>query len=170
MLFLILLFVIGLSYIINYIKKLKIPFLSRVAKRPIVTFLVIIIFIGVFSSHYKLIDERKAYNNKIINRNDYNAIKWLEKNYGSHNTVLAPIFVSSTIYPISRNYVISILPGQLMGENLNASIDFFNVECNEKKRIIEENKANLVFSKEKIDCNGLKEVYNNQDFIYEVTI
>jgi len=57
-----------------------------------------------------------------------------------------------------------------MGENLNASIDFFNVECNEKKRIIEENKVNLVFSKEKIDCNGLKEVYNNQDFIYEVTI
>ena len=170
MLFLVPLSAIGLSYIINYIKKLKIPFLSRVAKRPIVTFLVIIIFIGVFSSHYKLIDERKAYNNKIINRNDYNAIKWLEKNYGSHNIVLAPIFVSSTIYPISRNYVVSILPGQLMGENLNASIDFFNVECNEKKRIIEENKVNLVFSKEKIDCNGLKEVYNNQDFIYEVTI
>ncbi len=169
MLFLIPLSAIGLSYIINYMKKLKIPFLSRVSKEPIVAFLVIIIFISVFSSHYKLIDERKTYSNKIISEEDYKAIKWIEKNYGSHNTVLAPIFVSSTIYPITRNYVVSILPGQLRGENLNASIEFFNVNCGKKAGIIKENKVNLVFSKGKIDCNGLKEVYSNKNFVYEVT-
>ncbi len=168
MMFLIPLSAIGLSYITNSIKKLKMPFLSRVAKEPIVAFLVVAIFIGVFSSHYKLIDERRTYSNNIINEEDYKTIKWLEENYGSHNIVLAPIFVSSTIYPISRNYVVSILPGQLRGENLNASINFFNVGCNEKRMIVEENKANLVFSKGKIDCNWLKEVYNNKNFVYDV--
>jgi len=169
MMFLIPLSAIGLSYITDSIKKLKMPFLSRVAKEPIVAFLVIAIFIGVFSSHYKLIDERRAYSNSIINEGDYEAIKWLEKTYGSHNVVLAPLFVSSTIYPITRNYVVSILPGQLRGENLNASVNFFSVGCNEKRMIIEENKANLVFSKGKIDCNWLKEVYSNKNFIYEVS-
>ncbi len=168
MMFLIPLSAIGLSYIINFMKKLKIPFLSRAVEEPIVAFLVIIIFIGVFSSHYKLIDKRRVYSHAIIDDEDYKAIKWIEENYGSHNTVLAPIFVSSTIYPISRNYVVSILPGQLRGENLNASIEFFSSGCNEKRRIIEENKANLVFSKGKIDCNWLKEVYSNKNFIYEV--
>jgi len=168
MLFLIPLSAIGLSYIIDYMKKM--PFLSRVAKRPIVAFLIIVIFISVFSGHYRLIDKRKVYNHIIIDDEGYNTIKWLEKNYGSHNIVLAPVFVSSTIYPISRNYVVSILPGQLRGENLNASVKFFNSGCNEKRKIIEENKANLIFSKGKIDCNGLKEVYSNKNFIYEVTI
>jgi len=170
MLFLIPLSAIGLSGIISYIKKLKMFFLSNVSKKFIIAILVIIIFICVFSSHYKLIDERKAYNHNIIDDKDYNAIKWLETNYGSHNIILAPIFVSSTIYPISRNYVVSILPGQLRGENLNASVEFFNSGCNKKREIIEENQVNLIFSKEKIDCNELKEVYSNQDFIYEVTI
>ena len=170
MLFLIPLSAVGLSYIINYLRKLKMPFLSRVVKESIVAFLVIIIFIGVFSGTYKLIDERKAYSNSIISEEDYKTIKWLEKNYGSHNIVMAPLFVSSTIYPISRNYVVSILPGQLRGKNLNASINFFNVGCNEKRKIIEENKVNLVFSKGKIDCNGLKEVYSNKNFIYEVVV
>ena len=169
MMFLIPLSAIGLSYVIDYMKKLKIPFLSRVSEGPIVALLVIIIFIGVFSSHYKLIDERKTYSNKIINEEDYKAIKWIEENYGSHNIILAPVFVSSTIYPISQNYVVSILPGQLRGENLNASVEFFNSGCNEKRKIIEENKAKLIFSKGKIDCNGLKEVYSNKNFIYEVT-
>ena len=158
---------IGLSYIIDYMKKM--PFLSRVAKRPIVAFLIIVIFISVFSGHYRLIDKRKAYNRAIIDNEDYNTIRWIEENYGSHNIILAPVFVSSTIYPISQNYVVSILPGQLRGKNLNASVKFFNSGCNEKRKIIEENKANLIFSKGKIDCNGLKEVYSNKNFIYEVT-
>ena len=170
MLFLIPLSAIGLSYITDCMKKLKISFLSKIAKEPMVAFLVIIIFICVFLDSYTLIEERKTYSSSIISEEEYIAIKWLEKNYGSHNIVLAPVFVSSTIYPISRNYVVSILPGQLRGKNLNASIDFFNVGCNEKKRIIEENKANLVFSKGKIDCNWLKEVYSNKNFIYEVLI
>lgn len=168
MLFLIPLSAIGLSYIIDYLKKLKTHFLSRIAKESIIAFLIIIIFIGVFSDSYKLIDERKLYSRTIIDDEGYKTIKWLEKNYGSHNIVLTPLFVSSTIYPISRNYVVSILPGQLSGRNLNASISFFNVGCNEKRKIIEKNQVNLVFSKEKIDCNGLKEVYSNKNFIYEV--
>lgn len=168
MLFLIPLSAIGLSYIIDYLKKLKTHFLSRIAKESIIAFLVIIIFVGVFSDSYKLIDERKLYSRTIIDDEGYKTIKWLEKNYGQHNTVLAPLFISSTIYPISRNYVVSILPGQLGGRNLNASISFFNAGCNEKRKIIEKNQVNLVFSKEKIDCNGLKEVYSNKNFIYEI--
>ncbi|PIZ52658.1 hypothetical protein COY26_03990, partial [Candidatus Woesearchaeota archaeon CG_4_10_14_0_2_um_filter_33_10] len=115
-------------------------------------------------------DEKKIYRSVIINEEDYKTIKWLEKNYGSYNTVLAPAFISSTIYPISKNYVVSILSGQLGGGNLNATISFFKVVCNEKKKIIEENGVNLVFSRERIDCSGLKEVYNNKNFIYEVLI
>jgi len=162
---------IGLTFILGYLNKLiKICLQKNVAQKIIITVFVVIIFISVFSDNYSLIDEKKIYRSVIINEEDYKTIKWLEKNYGSYNTVLAPAFISSTIYPISKNYVVSILSGQLGGGNLNATISFFKVVCNEKKKIIEENGVNLVFSRERIDCSGLKEVYNNKNFIYEVLI
>jgi len=160
---------IGLTFILGYLNKLiKIYLQKNVARKIIITVFVVIIFIGVFSEHYGLIDEKKIYRRTIINEEDYKTIKWLERNYGQHNTVLAPVFISATIYPISKNYVVSILSGQLGGGNLNASVSFFKAVCNEKKSIIEENEVNLVFSRERINCSWLKEVYSNKNFVYEV--
>ena len=169
MIFLVPLSAIGMMQLIGYLKKRDITLISRRSKDPLIAIFIIILFIVTFSSTYSLVDERKRYKNDIIDSYDYDSIKWIQKNYGTKNVVIAPLFTSSTVYPISRNYVISILPGQLTG-NINASTDFFRLGCEEKKKIANQTKANIVLSKARIECDFLEEVYNKRNFIYEVMI
>jgi hypothetical protein len=170
MVFLVPLSALGLTYAINYFMETDFSVISRKSKGPLILSFVIIVFIATFSSEYNLVDEREKYQNNIIDDYDYESIKWIQDNYGKGNIVIAPLFVSSTVYPISKNYVVSILPGQLTGESINASVDFFRFGCEEKKKIANQTKADIVLSKTRIECDFLNEVYNKRNFVYKVNI
>ncbi len=170
MIFLVPLSAMGLIYIISYFLQKDVLLLSKKGKGPLIALFVLIIFIAIFSSKYNVVDDRDRYQKNIIEDYDYHSINWIQDNYGKYNVVIAPLFTSSAVYPISKNYVVSILPGQLSGTNINASANFFRSDCVEKKKIANQTNADIVLSKTKIECDFLNEVYNKRNFVYEINI
>ena len=87
----------------------------------------------VLNSQYKLDLEYKKYGQSPIDENDYRALIWLKQNFGSDNTLITPYLMTSAVYPISGNKVISLIPSQMGGGLIEKNLDFYKAGCNEKK-------------------------------------
>jgi hypothetical protein len=149
---------------------LKLLFKFKINKNLIKVFSIIIACLLLFFVFYEFSKFISPHTDlyHIIDEEDYSAIKWLS-NY-PNNIVLAPIFMSSTIYPISKNYVVAITTAKLGLERYTKDPElFFNGNCNLKTRIIEKHNVNFIFSRKRIDCENLEEVYNKNNYIYKVT-
>lgn len=116
----------------------------------------------VFSDYYQYRD--KIY--RLIDDNEYNAIIWLMENEGMHNVIMARTRISDTIYPISRNYVVSPVPHcQNLGSRTKDSQRFFMSRCAGKKEILDRYTVDYVLVKFNINCDYLAEIYNKDGVI-----
>ena len=151
------------------IYKFKIPL--KFSYEGVVFILVsLIIFIFIFNAAFSGYYDSKVKIYKDIDDDDYKAIKWLGDNYGNSNVVFARPHVSETIYPISKNYVVSITPHAgipTTGERVADTNRFFMGDCNVKKEILNKYEVDYVFVKYKIKCDFLKEIYHEKSYIYE---
>ena len=103
----------------------------------------------------------------LIGKGDYEAIKWLS-NF-PQGTVMASPRVSTAIYPISKHKVVGIIEGQLGGGSVHdTNLFFIDPNCEVKERIIKKHKIDFVFSRDKINCKNLEEIYNKNNYIYKV--
>jgi hypothetical protein len=134
----------------------------------IISILILVLALS-FTQKYEIVDTKQVYNEKVIYDEDYKAMLWFKENYGNYNKVIAPIFMSSAVYPLTSNYVVSVVPAQLDGGDLEANIEFYNTNtsCNRKKEIIDSKKVDYVFSRKDIECSFLEEIYNDNFFIYK---
>jgi len=163
---------IGLYAIIKFIylafKNLNIQQKQKgVAFISIIFVIFVIVFASTFIGYYDM--KVKIYKN--INDDDYKAIKWIEKNFGNHNVILARAHISETIYPISKNYVVAITPHANIpttGERNADVYSFFMGDCNTKKEILNKYNVDLVVEKYPLKCYFLKEIYNNGTYVYMV--
>ena len=130
--------------------------------------LVSFIYLNVFSDYYFY--EDKIY--RLIDDDDYRAIKWLEVNRGRHNIVLARPRISDAIYPVSRNYVIAVTPsGRNIPTNVRDTEEFLMSGCEGRRRILEKYSVDYVLVRFKIKCTCLKEIYHEgKEYIYEVQV
>lgn len=108
---------------------------------------------------------------KIIDDDAYSGIKALEET-GTHHVVLARPEISSAIYPITRNYVISINPAQLSADKqaLEDNRRFFMTDCDGKNQILKKYGVDYVFvrAEDAQDCPGMKLIYREKgSYIYE---
>lgn len=104
----------------------------------------------------------------LIEKQDYDAIKFIGDNYGKGKIVLADNLISTAIYPISQDYVVGILSSNLGDGNLTLADDFFMGDCGDKEEIINDYKVDLVLSRFEMNCDSLKEVYDKEgDYVYE---
>ena len=76
--------------------------------------------------------------------------------------------MTSAVYPISGNKVISLIPSQMGGGLIEKNLDFYKAGCNEKKDIIELGKADFILSKTIIECDYLNEIYSDGTLIYSI--
>jgi len=121
---------------------------------------------GIFSNYYKTPDNLGVY--KVINDDAYNAIKQLE-NYGNNNIILADSWISTAIYPISKNYVVSFTPAHLWGEKLD-DVDIFleNSSCSRTDRIAKKFRVDFILARNEIRCENFENIYDKKTYIYEV--
>ena len=153
----------GLSSILDFLKKsLK----SNIVFLIVSILLASFVFYNSFSPYYELEKDVQLYHN--IEKVDYEAIKWFESNIGSYNVVLALPHISSTIYPISKNYVIAITPLHLIGGPAKEAYAFFKEDCDYKNNFLNTHRPDYILSQHKIYCGNLEEIYANQDYIYKV--
>lgn len=156
----------GLYTLIDYVnKKIK----NNLAAIIISTILIAGTTASLFSSYY---DGTKSLH-RVMNEQTYKAIKWLSATRGQGNVVLTRPSLSSTVYPISGNHVISVNPAQvgLHEYGLTDNIRFFMENCTGKKEIIKKYDVDYVILSrdDKTDCEFLPWIYIQKGiYIYEV--
>ena len=105
---------------------------------------------------------------KILDNTKYNALNYISENYGEKNVIIADDFVSFAVFPITRNYVVSILDSNLASGNRQKQVEFFKGDCNKKKEISKELNISLILTEKQIICDYVKIVYNQGINVYEI--
>ncbi|GAF99155.1 unnamed protein product [marine sediment metagenome] len=81
---------------------------------------------------------------------------------------MADNLISIGVYPISKNHVVAMQGSNLGYGNFNLPAIFFKSSCDDKLKIINQNKIDFVLSRFKVNCEFLNEVYNKEDYVYKV--
>ncbi len=144
----------GSFFILGLIKKYKI----------LIPIFIILVGFFTFYNYYDPTKESKLYY--VLDDNDYDTLIFL-KQFPSE-TILAPLPQSAAVYPVSGHYVIGMTQANLLGGEREKVKEFYDNDCETKLNIINQYQLRYILSKSKLDCNFLKEIYNEGDYIYEV--
>jgi hypothetical protein len=146
----------------------KYVFKKKACCLAVCALLVLLVLFITFKSYYK-IEPQQFSLHKVITMPEYNALLWLKENYPPYKKVLAKPFLSTTVYPISMNRVVGLIPSSVEGGTYARIYDFFNSNCNMKQIIVDEEKVDFVISDEEISCSFLGKIYqNDRIMIYQV--
>lgn len=104
----------------------------------------------------------------MLNDNQYSALKFIKENYGSKNTIIADDLVSFAVFPVTKNYVVSILESNLASGKRDKQIEFFQGNCQKKNEISKELNISLILTEKKVDCDFTNLVYSNKINVYEI--
>lgn len=144
---------VGMNSVLDYLKK---NFKNKLSKKLAVVIFIIAVLSFTFSSYYEIPENLKIFY--LINESEYEDIMWFGENYGSHNKILAPEWISKTIFPTTRNY-------------MKFFLEYYkNSDCRTKRKIVKDWKIDYVFSKEKDECDFLNQIYNNSFYIYKTNV
>jgi hypothetical protein len=160
---------IGLYAIAEALRRLlKGPGALKIIPAAIAFILVLLVFANVFSSYF--IYEDKIY--RMIDEDDYAAIKWLGEDLGCCNIVLTRPRISDAVYPISRNYVITVTPhGPSSDPRLLDTTKFLMSGCDGRKEVLQKYDVDYVLVDAKIRCDFLEEIHSRgEDRIYRVRL
>lgn len=122
----------------------------------------ILIFILTFVSYYSVDPGVRVY--RLIDEDDYNAMKFLEEYDDSDSIVIASAEISTTMYAISGHKTIGTI---YFYGGREKNDKFFESDCSEQENMIEKEKAEYVLSKEPIEC-GWDVIYQEKDIVYKV--
>jgi hypothetical protein len=125
----------------------------------------------IFFAEYSYSGQGKDYATPVISENSKNALIWISKNYPKNEIMMAPIFTTSAVYPISGNRVQSLLPAQLgtfdrQEERISDALLFYSsTNCSGQASILGKWNATIVLSESPLDCFGSPE-YSSGYFVY----
>ncbi|MBT4857732.1 hypothetical protein HON49_01045 [archaeon] len=144
--------------------------IDKLVKKNYTKYIVSLIFLLIIlNSKYSLDENFKNYSTPVLTKSGYNSLKWFNENYGVNHTLITPFFMTSAVYPISKNKAVSLIPAQLDGGFIDENLAFYKQECEQKNVPIEKSKAEFVLSPLVIECNSFLEIYSNDFYIYKVT-
>ena len=165
---------IGLYYILLFIKdKLQEAIGNNGFREELSLIAIAIIAFFVFGQlfvNYQEIEDREVVLLYLLEEPDYDALKFIENNYGKGNTILADRLISVGVYPISQNQIVAMIGGNLWYGDIQIPLNFFTSDlgCEFKENIIRDEEVDLVLSVAQIECDFLRLVYDDFDFVYEV--
>lgn len=125
----------------------------------------------IFFLEYSSSGQSLDYSSPILSENSKNAMIWVSKRYPKDEIVMAPIFTTSAVYPLSGNRVQSLLPAQLgtfdrQEERISDALLFYNsTNCAEQASILQKWNATIVLSEFSLNCLGSPE-YSVGYFVY----
>ncbi|TKJ17506.1 hypothetical protein CEE44_03145 [Candidatus Woesearchaeota archaeon B3_Woes] len=162
---------IGFYYICNIIykwrNKLDFEFIKELSNETFFT-LGLFVFLIMFHGYYNQTENTSLYHSSDLY--DYDSINFIDNNFDNNKIVLAPPFISTTIYPISGNYVIAAMDANLNGRDSDFYLNFMKKDCNNKINLIKKNNISLILTKTKINCDEVKLIYQNKgSFVYQKT-
>ncbi|MBN2251451.1 MAG: hypothetical protein JW724_05195 [Candidatus Altiarchaeota archaeon] len=145
----------------------------RVQNRFLAVFLSLLLITAVMAPVLSTYQKNKERLYRIVDDRSYAALKTLGQVIGEGNVVLARTEISSAIYPVTKNHVVSISPGQLgAGERgLEDNRLFFKSGCGVKKGIVDKYEVDYVFLDyaDRVECDFLSGIYTSKGFyIYRV--
>ncbi|MBI4158713.1 hypothetical protein HY500_00460 [Candidatus Woesearchaeota archaeon] len=146
---------VGLFFILEPVKKYKIV---------IITLLILV----SFSAFYNYYDQKDQPLYHVIDDKDYAALLFLKQ--FPQSTIIVPLQQSSAVYPITKHKVIGMTQSALLGGNWNKVKEFYETNCANKESIMKVYKIKYVFSKNKLDCKFLEEIYSKGNYIYKPNI
>jgi len=129
------------------------------------TIILCIIFINQFFIFHENAKSQKFQN--ILDESKYQSLNFIKDNYGKKNTIIADDFISFAVFPLTRNYVVSILDSNLAAGMRSKQIEFFQGNCEKKKEISNELNISLILTEKNINCSSTKLVYNKKINVYE---
>jgi len=136
-----------------------------IRKRNIITKVVIIciVFIFAFYSYGNVSPGTEPYH--IIDDVEYKALFWLRA-IDANEYVIAPLSTASAVFPISNNHALasSYFGGDLVSRQ--ATEEFYTSDCNSQQKILQDYQIKYVYSRNKLGCAFLTEIYSNLAFIY----
>lgn len=156
-------FILMLKNKLNNIQKL---INKEQLKKVIIIFLIILVFAATFYNYGAQRKGTELYH--LIQNEDYQAFIVLN-DYPLKGAVMSPLKEAMAIYPISANYAFSkFYPGD--NETADKTSKFFSdsSDCKTKEAILRYDNIKFVYSKFKIECEFLDEIYSDGRFVYAV--
>jgi len=160
---------LGLSLIIEYLIQFQDIKKNKVLQILLKITIYSIFILCILLHKYDIDQNYRYYTFPVIDEYDFKALLWIKNNLGRDNLFVTPYFMTSAVYPISKNRVISLIPAQMEGGPMGENLNFTYFSCKDKKRVVDETGAQYILSQDKIECPYLKELYFDRDFIYEIT-
>lgn len=160
---------IGLYHTSKFLEgKIRVFIKNERIRKILLIILILIIFFFVFNAYFEIPKNTLLY--KLIDNNDYEALKFLSK--FPKATLMASPSISTAAYQISgQNIIAGIFQNS---DNKEYLTEFFkkNTNCTRKKEIIKQFNVTYILSKnESVNCNWTmiynKTGLNSSDFIYK---
>ncbi|PIN89403.1 hypothetical protein COU57_06160 [Candidatus Pacearchaeota archaeon CG10_big_fil_rev_8_21_14_0_10_32_14] len=163
------LYLVSLAILSGYGLYFILGILSHSIKKYKILILSVIVIIVFFIHFLYFFYNAKSFEAvPILDDSTYQALRFIEETYGTKINLMADSFIGLGVYPISENYVVSLLDSNLGSVNRDIQTNFFNGDCDVKKELIIKNKIQGVVTKTNISCPFLKLVYNKGINGYEV--
>lgn len=143
---------------------------SRKLAIVLISTIIIAVLVFPFHDYYTIKDVRfKIYH--FVTQNDYDALKWIEQNYGIKDRIIVPWDASFGVYPISRIKVLAMPESNLQVGNINEIVAFYRSnDCRFKQNfsydLSDTVKLHVIYSRQKIECPKFMEVYSSNGYVY----
>ncbi len=142
--------------IINYSKKFI--FKKKIHGKILCIIIIFVLLSFTFNNYYKIEPAKFSLHN-IISEAEYESLLWLKEHYEPYNKVIAKPFFAVSVYPISQNRVLGMMPSSLEGGHYAKVFDFYNGKCDYKEKVVREEIIDFVISDEPIRCDFLGKIY-----------
>ncbi len=160
---------LGLTSLLNYLIKKLDKQNSFSLRLTLSLFFTLLFLILLIFHNYPLDSKYRNYSYYVVDEEDYKALIWMKKTIGEDNLIVTPYFMTSAVYPVSGNKVISLIPAIMEGGLIEDNLNFYSYNCDKKKEILESIGAKYILSKMSLDCDFLEEIYSEGDFIYLIS-
>ncbi len=159
----------GLIWLFNYIKTSS--FIKEKNLKRYLSYVLIFVFvILIFTSEYSLDEKYKTYSYPVIDEQAYSTLLWMRDNLPQDKVFVTHYFMTSSVYPVSGHKVMKLIPAILRSNNTEENLNFYTYVCDTKKKVLEKNEVDYVYSRHIIYCEFLQKVYDEEDIIYKVMI
>ncbi|MEK6951613.1 MAG: hypothetical protein AABX29_01225 [Nanoarchaeota archaeon] len=184
LLFLVPLSAIGLYFLLeSAYRKLK-----GGAAGLIFVLVVVVVLVAFDLQNYYNIDKQKGITNVesknlvplyLLEEQDYEAINYVNENFGKGGVILTDPLIAVGVYPISQNHIVTMINSNLGAwtydtvegtwkEDPLIFFEFLHGECLQKEEIIKRLRVDFILSRYKLECSGIIEIYNKGIAIYDV--
>ena len=154
---------LGLEKFIEFLDN-KLESIKKNSRKLFILALIILIFIAIFYNYGNQRQGTELYH--LIDTNDYQALNFLKTQ--EPGLVLAPLNPAVAVYILSNKQVYAQF--HPADEIKNAEVkSFYNSNCEEQLKFIQNKSIKYVYSNSEINCNFLKEIYSKNKYIYSIS-